>query len=162
VYTQSELSQVRSLKKRRTLIAVIPAAILLAAGIVLFVLGRIDRSDSMWKITAAFTVAGLFYLFFMLGVYVVPVYKYEKHVDRMLNGWQHLCTGILKEVSDNVCEKEGVLFHPIMINVGEKNDGKDDRLYYFDVLKELPQIPLGERITIQHNDIMVSDFYRAE
>jgi hypothetical protein len=45
-----------------------------------------------------------------------------------------------------------------MINVGDKDDGKDDRLFYFDALKEWPDIPLGSRITIQHNDILVSDF----
>ena len=162
MYTQNELAQVRGLKTRRTLIAVIPAVLMLAAGIALFVWGRIQRSDEMWKITAALTVTALCYLAFLLGVYVAPVRNYEKHLERMLFGRQHLCTGILKEVGENVCEKDGVRFYPIMLNVGEKNDGKDDRLFYFDVLKEMPQIPVGERITIQHNDIMVSDYRKAE
>ena len=103
-------------------------------------------------------MVGLSYLVFMLGVYVRPVACYDKHIGFMLHGRQHFTTGLLKEVGDNLCERGGVNCYPIMINVGDKDDGKDDRLFYFDALKEWPNIPLGSRITIQHNDIMVSDF----
>lgn len=162
MYTEQELSTIRRLKNARLLVAIVPAVLLLIAALTVFVLGRMERSEEAWKLTALLTVVGLSYLVFMLGVYVGPVSSYQKHIDYMLHGRQHFCTGILKEIGQNVCERNGVNYYPILINVGEKNDGKDDRLFYFDVLKELPNIPIGSRITIQHNDIMVSAYHMED
>lgn len=158
MYNEQEHAKVHSLRIKRRVVAIVPAVLVLATALAIFIVGRIHRSEDAWKLTAALTVVGLSYLVFMLGVYVRPVACYDKHIGFMLHGRQHFTTGLLKEVGDNLCERGGVNCYPIMINVGDKDDGKDDRLFYFDALKEWPNIPLGSRITIQHNDIMVSDF----
>lgn len=157
MYTQQEQAQAHALRMKRRRVAILPAVLMLAAALAIFVVGRIRRSEEAWMLTALFTVVGLSYLIFMLGVYVRPVACYDKHIEFMLNGKQHLTTGLLKEVGENLCQRNGVNCYPILINVGERDDGKDDRLFYFDALKEWPNIALGSRITIQYNDMMISD-----
>ena len=81
-----------------------------------------------------------------------------QEVKALLLGKQGSLTGLLKELGEQVCEKNGIECRPVMINIGEKDDGKDDRLYYFDLKKEWPNdLLLGSRVTIVSNDMMVAD-----
>lgn len=161
MYTEQELQTVCSMKKKRLWVALLPAALLFAAAIAVFVVGQLRRSDSLWKLTAALTLLGGVYALFLYGVYVKPVLFYQRHVDSMLHGRKHETVGVLKEFGDQLKSKNGVDCYPVTINIGEKNDGKDDRLYYFDAKKEWPNPPLGSRLTIISNDMMVAD-YRLE
>ena len=161
MYTDEELQNVAKMKQKRLWIAIVPAAVLLAAAIAIFVYGQTNRSDTLWRLTAALTVVGGGYFLFYFGLCVRPVIFYERHVQNMLYGRRHENTGLLKEVGEQVCEKNGVQCRPVMINIGEKDDGKDDRLYYFDLKKEWPDLPLGSRVTIISNDMMVADVKAA-
>ncbi|MDD3336617.1 MAG: hypothetical protein PHI98_14080 [Eubacteriales bacterium] len=157
MYTQEKLEQVRALTRKRLMVAVVPAALVLAAAIALFVYGQINRNDQLWVVTTILTiVAGCYFLFFY-GVYVRPMRMYRKHIDIMLHGRRRETTGKLKSWDDQVCDKNGVDCVRIMINVGDKDDGEDDRLFYFDAHKENPNIPLGSSVTITSNDMMVAD-----
>lgn len=158
MYTEKELQAVSQMKKKRWWIALIPMVAALAAAIVIFVYGQVNRSDTLWGWTAALTVLGGVYFLFYYGLCVRPVSLYERHVRNMIHGRKHENTGLLKELGEQVCEKNGIECRPVMINIGEKDDGKDDRLYYFDIKKEWPnELPLGTRVTIVSNDMMVAD-----
>ena len=136
MYTEKELQAVSQMKKKRWWIALIPMVAALAAAIVIFVYGQVNRSDTLWGWTAALTVLGGVYFLFYYGLCVRPVSLYERHVRNMIHGRKHENTGLLKELGEQVCEKNGIECRPVMINIGEKDDGKDDRLYYFDLKKE--------------------------
>lgn len=158
MYTDEELQNIVTMKRKRLWIAIVPAAVLLAVAIAVFVYGQANRSDTLWRLTAALTVLGGVYFLFYYGLCVRPVSLYERHVRNMIHGRKHENTGLLKELGEQVCEKNGIECRPVMINIGEKDDGKDDRLYYFDLKKEWPnELPLGTRVTIVSNDMMVAD-----
>ena len=64
MYTEKELQAVSQMKKKRWWITLIPMVAALAAAIVIFVYGQVNRSDTLWGWTAALTV---FIVFWMLG-----------------------------------------------------------------------------------------------
>lgn len=156
MYTHEDMAEVERLLKKRWRAAAIPAALVLAAGIALFVVGRMNRSDTMWMATAALTVLGGGYFLFLYGVWVKPARVYRRHVDYMLNGRMRETTGVLKSFSEDVSDREGLECHAMMLNVGEKDDPEDDRLFYFDALKPWPGWTAGTRLTVKSNDKMVA------
>jgi len=44
----------------------------------------------------------------------------------------------------------------MLVNVGERNDPEDDRLFYYDAYKPLPAMPIGTRVTVCSNDRLVA------
>ena len=148
------------LHKRRW-VAIIPGALLIAVAIAVFVAGQIGRSSTAWVWTVLLTVLGGGYLIFMFGVYVRPVAVYRYHVYYMLNGRQRETTGVFKSFAEEVSDRDGLLCHAMMVNVGDRDDPEDDRLFYFDTQKPRPAVSFGTRMTVWSNDKMVSA-YRVE
>ena len=85
-----------------------------------------------------------------------PALIYRKHLRYMLTGRKRTTTGIFKSFSEDVSDRDGLECHAMMINIGDKDDPEDDRLFYYDVYKERPSMPLGTLITVESNDKMVS------
>lgn len=156
MYTHEDMAEIERLLKKRWRAAAIPAALVLAAGIALFVVGRMNRSDTMWMATAALTVLGGGYFLFLYGVWVKPARVYRRHVDYMLSGRMRETTGVLKSFSEDVSDREGLECHAMMLNVGERDDPEDDRLFYFDALKPWPGWEAGTRLTVKSNDKLVA------
>lgn len=159
MYSEEEYAQVRKLTSKRLKVTIIPMAILFAMAIGLFVYGQLARSETLWMVTAALTIAAGCGFFFLYGVYVRPMRMYRLHMDCMLHGRKRETTGVLKSFGDKTVTKNEIDCYPLMLNVGERDEGEDDRLFYFDSHKPKPDIPLGTRITIQSNDMMVADYH---
>lgn len=157
MYTQEELEQAGGMLRKRWWITALPPALVMIAGIVLFVLGRLERSSQMWMVTAALWAVGGAYFLFFYGVYVRPLRLYHTHIHYMLNGRKRETTGVLKSFSEEVNDKEGLDCYPMLLNIGERDDLEDDRLFYFDAHKPKPDMPLGTRVTVISNDKMVAD-----
>ena len=158
MYSEEELEQVRVLEKKRLCVAVIPAALTLAAAIGLFVYGQLIRNDQLWMVTTALSILSGCYFFFMYGLYVRPMHMYRVHIDTMLHGRRHEASGVLKSINEKISLKNEVECCSFILNVGEMDDEEDDRLFYYDVHKGKLDIPLGTRISIQSNDMMVADY----
>ena len=156
MYSQNDWKEINAMLKKRWLITLIPTAVVFVAAVVVFVLGRINRSDSIWMLTSALTLLGGVYFLFFYGVYVRPARIYRKHLSFMLNGRMRETTGILKFISEDVKDREGLECRAMFLNVGEKDDPEDDRLFYYDVYKPMPEMPIGTRVTVQSNDKMVA------
>ena len=161
MYTQEDWNDVLTMVKKRWLVTIIPAALVMAAAIAIFVYGRIQRSDTIWMITSALTVLGGGYFVFFYGVYVRPALIYRKHLTYMLAGRMRETTGVFKSFSEDVSDREGLECHAMMLNIGEKDDPEDDRLFYYDAYKPRPNFAIGERVTVKSNDKMVSSMVRA-
>ena len=144
------------LVRKRWRIAVLPAAVLLLIAIAVFIYGQLIRSDTLWRLTAALSILGGGAFLFLYGLYVRPARQYRTHVHYMLNGRLRTTSGVFKSFSEDVSDREGVECHAMLINVGEKDDPEDDRLFYYDVYKPRPDVPIGTRITLQSNDRMVA------
>lgn len=156
MYTQDDYNVVCRMLKKRWWLTALPAALLLIAAVAVFVYGQLNRNDVLWKLTVLLTVIGGGYFLFLYGVYVRPVRIYRKHLTYMLNGRMRVTTGVFKSFSEDVSDREGLDCYAMLINVGGKDDPEDDRLFYYDVHKPAPEMPLGTMITVHSNDKMVS------
>ena len=78
-----------------------------------------------------------------------------------MHGRKRVTTGVFKSFSEDVCDREGLECYAMMVNIGEKDDPEDDRLFYYDAYKPHPAFELGERITVESNDKMVSSIKPA-
>ena len=156
MYTRQDQQQAARQTRWRTLIAFVPAAVVFVLAVILFIIGRVNRSESMWKITAALTVLAGAYAIFFNGVYAKPMRDYRNHINYMLDGRLRETTGYLIDFSENLSERNGVDCHAIIINVGEKDEREDDRLYYYDAKKLPLPVEMGTKITVVSNDMMVA------
>lgn len=161
MYTRQEQQQADKQAKQRLLTVFLPAAVVFAVAVTIFVIGRLGRNEDAWKLPAALTLLAGVYAVFFYGVYAKPMLSYRKHLNYMLDGRHREATGYLTQFSENLSERNGVECHAIMINVGEKDDREDDRLYYYDVKKLPVAFELGEKITVVSNDMMVAELKKA-
>ena len=161
MYTPEDEALARRLWKKRLGIALVPLALGLAAGIALFIVGRMQRSDTLWMATAALTVLGGGAFLFLFGVWAKPARDYLRHVGLMLRGRKRETVGILTRFSPEVCERDGLWCHAMMVNLGS-GEAEDDRLFYFDDEKPAPPMPVGTRVRVVSNDRMVIDIREAQ
>lgn len=156
MYTQADWQEICAMIRKRWLLAVIPAGLVLAAAVAVFIHGQRIRSDSLWKLTVLLTILGGGAFLLLFGVSVRPALIYRKHVGYMLHGRMRETTGIFKSFASSVSERDGLACYAMFLNVGDKDDPEDDRLFYYDVYKPKPDIPLGTKVTVLSNDKMVS------
>ena len=156
LYSQDDLNNVCKMLKKRWWVTSVPAVAILSAAIAIFVYGQLNRNDTLWMLTAALTVLGGGFFCFFYGVYVRPVRIYRKHLTYMLGGRMRSTTGVYKSFAEDKSDREGLECYAMLINVGDKDDPEDDRLFYYDAHKAKPSVPFGTRITVQSNDKMVS------
>lgn len=156
MYTQQDWLEIDRLVHKRWRVAVTPAVLLLFSAIAVFVYGQLNRSDTLWQLTAVLTILGGASYFFLYGLYVRPARQYRAHVDYMLHGRLRATTGVLKSFSEDISDREGVECHAVLINIGEKDDPEDDRLFYYDTYKPRPEVSIGARVTVQSNDRMIA------
>jgi len=158
VYTYEDLQDIELLLKKRWKITLVPAVLILAAAIAVFIYGQLNRSDQLWKLTVALTILGGGYFLFFFGLYIRPARSYRTHVLYMLEGRKRITTGVFKSFSEDVSNRDGVECHAMMLNVGSTDDPEDDRLFYYDVHKPRPECALGTMVTVHSNDKMIASF----
>ena len=161
MYAEEDRTFVRAQLRRRLLLVAIPAALLMAVAVGVFVLCQIRHQSWGWIFACTVTIfVGVCFLF-LDGVYIRPMRLYARHVEYMLTGRMRETTGILTEVADAAIDKDGVDCYAVNVNVGEKGDPQDDRLLYFDALKGRPNIQPGTRVTVLSNDKMIFEICTA-
>jgi len=112
-------------------------------------------------LTSFLTLLGGTYLLLALGVYVQPALVYRKNLRYLLTGRMRETTGFLKEISEDVFDRDGMEVYSMLLNVGERNDPEDDRLFYYDIYKPMPEMPIGTRVTVKSNDRLVASIDRV-
>lgn len=156
MYTEEDLKKAASLEKKRALLCWLIGGIVVLAGIFCFVIGQLNRSETMWKCTVAATILGGGWIIFCYGAAVKPAANYRRHIDFMLHGRQSKTVGILREVGQIALEHEGISCYNLLINIGDVNDPEDDRLLYWDVNRPRPDELLGRRVTAYSNNRFIS------
>lgn len=155
-YTLEELTQAKALLRKRRLITYIPFALIAITAIVVCVLCQMARMEQGWLIVSGITIVAGAYLIFFWDVYLKPAKLYQRHVDTMLNGRLRHTKGQIKELSPDLCDKDGLRCYQVWINVGDKGLEEDDRLFYLEGHKPLPNIAAGTMVEIVSNDKMIS------
>ncbi len=161
MYTRQEQQQAAKQTRQRLLTVFVPAAIVFAAAVALYVIARLDRNPDAWKLPAALTLVAGVYAIFFYGVYAKPMLNYRNHINYMLDGRLRETTGYLIQFSENLSERNGIDCHAIMLNVGEKDDREDDRLYYYDAKKLPLPVEMGKKVTVTSNDMLVASIREA-
>ncbi len=146
------------LKLRRRLLALLLPMIPLLAGIVVSLLPNIRLQ---W-LTILLTILGGAAAIFCYGMFIGPIVSYSRHLKNVLEGRWRETTGCLREIGSQSCFREGVEYYPMPINIGDKGDEADDRLFYYDVHKGMPPFSLGDMITVVSHDKAVAEIRRAE
>ena len=158
LYTENEWNIIQKQLKNRKLVCMGSSGLILALAVAIFIYGQVSRSTTLWYVTMVLTIVGGSLLFFLYGIFVRPMRIYKTHVDYMLHGRKSTTTGILKSISADTYDKDGLSCYAIYINIGETDEPMDDRLFYWDALKPLPTQYLQKKVTITSNDKMIASF----
>lgn len=161
LYSEIDRAQVTAEQKKRRMVVILPSALMLALAIASFVWFRLHRDASGWIWSALITIVGGSYFLFFYEVYLRPVSLYRKHVAYMLDGRKRESVGWLKSVDRTAQDKDGLDCLSFTVNVGEKDDPADDRLFYIDALKAFPDVPIGARVQVLSNDRMTASLELA-
>lgn len=152
LYTEADRAAAARERRKRRLLTLIPACLLLAMAIAVFVWFRLRHDVSGWVWSALLTLAGGAYALFFGGAYLRPVTLYYRHIGHMLDGPHREAAGIVSHVEPAPQDKDGLDFYPFTINIGTAADPKDDRLFYYDALKGPPPFAQGDRVRVRSND----------
>ncbi len=149
LYTPENLADNRAQLRRRLIWLGIPAVILLIGVVVSFIV-RIKL------LTMGLTVLLGAFCIFAYGMLLSPVICYGRHLDEALYGRKRESTGKFKEMEEQPVWRDGVLYYPMMINVGDKDAPEDDRLFYFDAYIQRPAWQPGDVLTVSAHDKAVA------
>ena len=156
MYTEQEWTEAKKTAVRREWTAILPGAVIVAAAIVIFIIGQNNRSENAWLLTALLTIVGVGFYLFWHGVYAKPMWIYAKHIQYMLHGRKRVTEGRFKSFTEEICDRDGLSVHAMMVNIGSADEDEDDRLFYFDAMKPEPKALLGKRVRVTSNDKMVA------
>ena len=161
MYSEKDWKEINQLLHQRWLITLVPFTIVFGAAVAIFVYGQLNRHETLWMLTSFLTLLSGGYFLFMFGVYLRPALIYRRNLHFLLEGRKRVTPGIFKEFSEDVSDRDGMEVYPMLLNVGERNDPEDDRLFYYDAYKPLPEMPIGSRVTVYSNDKLVSSIELA-
>ena len=161
MYTEADRQAAQAESRKRWLVTVFPGAVLVLAGIVVFILCQVQRRDWGWVFACGCTILGGACAIFLYEVYLRPVLLYVRHLSNMLNGRKREVTGMLTKVAQVTSDKDGLDAYSVIVNIGEKDAPEDERLFYYDAQLSRLAIPPGIRVRIFSNDKMISDIREA-
>ena len=153
MYSEQDYRDISQQLRERLIALGIPAALMLA-GIVLSVVFRVE-----W-LTVALTVAEGCYCIFAYHMLLWPVIAYRGHLDDVLHGRVRTVKGAFKEMEDTAVLREGVMYYPMMLSVGNMEDPEDDRLFYYDANLPRPDWQSGDGLTVTVHDKAVGAWVR--
>ena len=151
MYSDNDLNDAQRAVQRARLLMFLPAAVLLAGAIVSFIF-RIK-----W-LTILLSILGGSWMVFSHQLFVIPRRGYMEHVRSALRVARKVAEGYYLRMEETPVERNNVMFYAFYLNVGEKQDPEDDRLFYFDARRPLPDWKTGDRILIRSYDKFVSSW----
>lgn len=150
MYTQQDLDQINAQEQKRWRLLVIPEVLLLAALVYSLVI-RVE-----W-LTTVLTCVMAFLFIFCYGIAIKPLRCYAKHLQNALHGRTRVTEGTFKRLDTEESMVDGVTYRAMIVSVGNPKDEEDDRLYYYDVEKPLPDFAEGTKLRVTYHDREVAD-----
>jgi len=148
MYSEQDLTSIMRRIGRVRLWMILPTVVLIACIVWSFIL-RIK-----WLTMLLSCLMGA-YLIFVGQVFLAPKKAYLKHVKSALSDERKVAVGIFDHREDTPVERNGVMFYAFYINVGHKADPEDDRLFYYDALREMPAWQHGQLLRVTSYDKFV-------
>lgn len=154
MYSEEDLISIGAQLRKRLLAWLAPLLLLLA----LLVYSLAIRHEVF---TIAVFAMICWLAIFAWGVSLSPVRAYQRYLRDLLSGRQREMTGVFKGFDRDSVLRDRVRYQPLMLNVGDVEDPKDDRLLYWDANLPLPDWREGERLWISSFDKGVTDWKRV-
>ena len=149
MYSKEDLAKVNAQIRRERLVCYLPAALLIAGGIVTFVL-------RMKYLTMALLAVCAVLFIFSADVLIGPLKAYRRHLENALGSDQKEFTGVIKNLGDIAVEREGVMYYPFCLSVGDPENEEDDRLLYLDANLDRPDWHVGDSLYVRSSARFVS------
>ena len=166
MYTEEELTSLRTQISKRRLLILLPAILLAGAAIAMIVIRMGLRTDAVAALhdaqtmgqmrtceiiaTVCFALA-LMWVIFAHGLFFSPLQKYEKHLEGVLHGPRHEIIGAWAGVSGDVSDVDGVACRAVGLTVPDDKGRDYERLFYWDTEKPLPDVEQGTRVKIVYH-----------
>ena len=149
MYDENDLSKAQDAAKRARMLMLVPAVILFILAVWSFVV-RIK-----WLTILLTSLAGC-WMIFTYHMKLVPRRAYQEHVHSALRAPKKEADGKYLRMETTPVERNNVMYYAFYLNVGEKQDPEDDRLFYYDALKPLPDWKTGDRLHVISYDKFVA------
>ena len=151
MYDDNDLNKAQEASKRAKILMLVPAGILLALAVWSFIV-RIK-----WLTIFLTALAGC-WMIFIYHMKRIPMRAYEEHVHSALRAPKKEAEGKYLRMEATPVERNNVMYYAFYLNVGDKQDPEDDRLFYYDAMKPLPDWKTGDRLHVISYDKFVSSF----
>lgn len=97
--------------------------------------------------SVAVSALGFSLAYFVWSMKGLPWYRYRRFLRDIREGLSRVTVGRFVSVSEEEREREGVMFREFLLEVDEEGE-EDERLFYWDAGKQLPQLRAGQRLTL--------------
>lgn len=151
MYDETDLNRAEEVVRKTRLLMLIPALLLLG-GVVWSFIVRIK-----WLTILLSILAGC-WIIFIRQIFLLPRRGYRQHIDRALHDAKKEAEGRYLRMETTPVERDNVMYYAFYLNVGEKQDPADDRLFYYDAFKPLPCWQSGDRLHVISYDKFVSSY----
>ena len=151
MYDENDLKKAQEATKRAQILMLVPAGVLLALAIWSFIV-RIK-----WLTILLTALAGC-WMIFIYHMKRLPARAYQEHVRSALRAPKKNAEGRYLRMEATPVERNNVMYYAFYLNVGEKQDPEDDRLFYYDAVKTLPDWKSGDRLRVISYDKFVSSY----
>ena len=151
MYEEKDLIDAQAAVKRAMTLMLVPAVLFFGGAIWSFVV-RIK-----WATILLSALAGCWIIFVHQNI-MLPKKGYCEHVRKALRAARKDTEGYYLRMEATPVERDDVMFYAFYLNVGEKKDPEDDRLFYYDALKPLPGWQSGCRLRIISYDKFVASW----
>lgn len=168
LYTEEELSTLSRRVKRRTVISLIASLPFFAAFVVFFIMHlQISPSnpgpiadDTLKLLASVACILALCILIFGLSFFVRPIRSYRNHVQTALFGRAREATHCFLHLEPDLSVIDGITFRSLVFEGEPDRHGIAEHMYYWDVLKEIPDFAEGEAVTIRFYDRFITGWSR--
>ena len=154
MYSMNDVIGLNRQLRARTLLWLIPEALLLAGIIVSFIV-RIQ-----WQTALLSFFLGAVILF-SLSLFILPVKHYRDFLLAALQGKTSRFTMAFKAFEETAVMMEGVRFYPLLMKVDSPKEGLDERRFFWDANLPRPAWHQGDHITLHSHEKMVISWEEA-
>lgn len=145
MYTEQDLTIIRSQIKKRWLIIAIPCALLLAL-IIVFVIRRSELlTDVATLLLGVILIAGY-------DLFIKPLRCYKTHLNNVLHGITHELEAEYSNFSEDTSMVDGVVYKTLTVICYDEKNKPYDRMFYYDNELPLPVFTPGQMLKIVYHD----------
>lgn len=153
MYNETDIQGASGLARRWALVCALVGLLLIGT----LVIGLVLHS----RLIATFlTAAVAMLLYFVIDMALLPRVRYARHLKDIGEGLSRDAAVELKSISESPRALNGIVVYDVICRVGPEPE--DERLFYFDAQKPLPNVAPGESLLITSFGSYITALQKAE